>query len=1010
MGLKTAMLEALYNEILSNSNTYYYFLGRSLPWSYTDEIEEPFNSARYENLTRSECVFMKKVNLADISFIVKRYDWSPRIFDQYDDCLGEYVTHPDCSISAGEGNFNNKIIANDSFDASKIPLGSLVSGPGIATGARVIAVSADEIAVSLPHTSTFEGITLTFTNVAYSGASSLEQAEFYCVTSDLNVYKCISNNNNAISTVKPYGATFNLLKMEDGYIWKYMYTISTSFVNKFVTPTDIPVTTALSNQYYSRGSINSVTSLSYGSGYVGASLIVNGDGRLKDNPLMILSANIDNEGTDYDHLNPPLIEFQDPFLDVEIFLTETEYSLGTKVKVLDSSLIYEVISPGTTGNFYPNHTSDDLVVNGTTVLKFVGKTLKGNAVVDEDGKLINVILNGMIGYVNLSNQGSGYSTDKPPVVTFTSGNAKAVAEVVDGKVTRIKITDRGVNYSSQTSVIIEPPHSGKMVQVDVINGGEYTSIPSVIITSPNDGNPATAESVMEINAVSIVDGGSGWSVGDTFNIKLNDTNSTSAICEVANVIDGSVTQINIVDSGLYDQIDPLTNLLEIDAIKVVSENGTGLKVSTTLAVKILRLTNVGNGYSYEDLVGGFIPVMIEPGISDALANGVADVIRAGDVTATANATIFYGWGYSTTPQVLIDSDNKTASISIVAQKTSADIRPIVNNGQITGVIINDPGIGYTAATIEVDATSFVDEAVLIPNLSLGDLDTRQSNVELLAIPGTIDSIVIINPGSNYSSGSVSVTIEGDGTGCTIDLSDIKIEDGAIKQIIVTNPGRNYTYANVIINGGDGVVSPAYARAVISPIKGHGSNAVRELCAQGISFTTSFTLERNQGIKVDNEYRQLGIIRNPLKFNSLERYTALNGSTCYNVTAPFNLDYIKNDDLLWTSPSTSANKFRVISIPSNQTSASKSILILSLGSAVLDINDQLFYKIDQFLQQNTDRGYAFENDEGFWESVVVEGIIKPNIDKYSGEMMLIDNRASFQPTSRQNIAVKTAIRL
>ena len=66
---------------------------------------------------------------------------------------------------------------------------------------------------------------------------------FYVVTSDYNVYKVISNNNGAQSTVMPTGTSTNILTTTDGYKWKFMYSISASDVIKFVTSDFIPVKT-----------------------------------------------------------------------------------------------------------------------------------------------------------------------------------------------------------------------------------------------------------------------------------------------------------------------------------------------------------------------------------------------------------------------------------------------------------------------------------------------------------------------------------------------------------------------------------------------------------------------------------------------------------------------------------------------------------------------------------------------------------------------------------------------
>jgi len=51
----------------------------------------------------------------------------------------------------------------------------------------------------------------------------------YVMTSARNVYKCLSNNNSALSTVEPtgdYTSSNGNIATSDGYIWKYMYNIT----------------------------------------------------------------------------------------------------------------------------------------------------------------------------------------------------------------------------------------------------------------------------------------------------------------------------------------------------------------------------------------------------------------------------------------------------------------------------------------------------------------------------------------------------------------------------------------------------------------------------------------------------------------------------------------------------------------------------------------------------------------------------------------------------------------
>lgn len=63
---------------------------------------------------------------------------------------------------------------------------------------------------------------------------------FYVLTEDFNVYKCLWNNENSESLYAPTGTGVDLIKTADGYIWKYLYTIRPELVD-FITNDYMPV-------------------------------------------------------------------------------------------------------------------------------------------------------------------------------------------------------------------------------------------------------------------------------------------------------------------------------------------------------------------------------------------------------------------------------------------------------------------------------------------------------------------------------------------------------------------------------------------------------------------------------------------------------------------------------------------------------------------------------------------------------------------------------------------------
>ena len=81
------------------------------------------------------------------------------------------------------------------------------------------------------------------TITANSGATSLADATFYVLSSANHVYKCLSNNGNAASTVEPTGTSTSILTTGDSYKWKYMYSLTASEQTNFLSTDFMHVST-----------------------------------------------------------------------------------------------------------------------------------------------------------------------------------------------------------------------------------------------------------------------------------------------------------------------------------------------------------------------------------------------------------------------------------------------------------------------------------------------------------------------------------------------------------------------------------------------------------------------------------------------------------------------------------------------------------------------------------------------------------------------------------------------
>ena len=113
-----------------------------------------------------------------------------------------------------------------------------------------------------------------------SDDSAIYDKAFYIVTSEYKVYKCISSPGTQ-STVEPTHINTDPTAESDTYKWKYMYTVSVTDAEKFLTISYLPVRTepTVSTSTGGNGGSESVTvTLTAANEYIVAGMLVTGSG------------------------------------------------------------------------------------------------------------------------------------------------------------------------------------------------------------------------------------------------------------------------------------------------------------------------------------------------------------------------------------------------------------------------------------------------------------------------------------------------------------------------------------------------------------------------------------------------------------------------------------------------------------------------------------------------------------------------------------------------------------
>ena len=174
-----------------------------------------------------------------------------------------------------------------------------------------------------------------------------------------------------------------------------------------------------------------------------------------------------------------------------------------------------------------------------------------------------------------------------------------------------------------------------------------------------------------------------------------------------------------------------------------------------------------------------------------------------------------------------------------------------------------------------------------------------------AVDGAIDTILISDAGSGYSINTIYYApILGDGTG---GIAKITTEGtGAVDKVEIENPGTGYTYGTVALKTGTGTgaggnaygmfsddtlstpetIGPTARGAlevIIPPAGGHGANLAQELNGKRVMVNVRLTYAEGSGdFPVDNDFRRIGLIKDPLQWGSTNYATANTLSGVYAV--------------------------------------------------------------------------------------------------------------------------------
>ena len=407
--------------------------------------------------------------------------------------------------------------------------------------------------------------------------------------------------------------------------------------------------------------------------------------------------------------------------------------------------------------------------------------------------------------------------------------------------------------------------------------------------------------------------------------------------------------------------------------------------------------------------------------NNASANSTVE--PTGDYT-TSNGNIATSDGYIWKYMFNVKPSNKfltadwaPAPTSITTLDYGTNTTGVVD-GELTTIVVTANGSNYReASNIRLDGFTSGQTTVRLANASLtraifsiGSL----ANLANLTITGTgipadtyissianTTGIITLSSATTGAGGNANniviqtrVYIDGDGTGAVasavISNTDVNVTaaNANIAKVTVTTIGTDYSRANAYIYGSG---SGSQTRVILPPKYGHGYNSAKELNANNVMIAVRIGEQdstENGLISVDTSFRQVGLLRNPHKYGSLNPVETANANSVISQTTDLSivagLSYTLNEYVYQGASSNSATAYGFVNAQSsNEVRLTKVKGTFSAGLALIGATSGV--------------------------SRTVTTVSNPEFQPYSGDMLYIENAVKTDRSDGQAENIKLVVR-
>ena len=312
-----------------------------------------------------------------------------------------------------------------------------------------------------------------------------------------------------------------------------------------------------------------------------------------------------------------------------------------------------------------------------------------------------------------------------------------------------------------------------------------------------------------------------------------------------------------------------------------------------------------------------------------------------------------------------------------------------------------------------------------------------------ATSGELKIVTITNRGVGLGTANTTYTqvpIKGDGTGAeaTVAINN----NSKVESVTISSGGSGYTFGTVDLEGGNvptGTTSPVF-NVIIPPQGGHGADIYRELGARNTLLYSRIENDtENPDFITGNEFARVGIVQNPDAYDSTSTLTLDKSSAVYA---------LKLSGIGYSAATFDADALITQTVGLGSTSVGRVISYDQTTGVLKYWQDRTlagFNTSGQSFTQNTDPTYGFHlnrftaspTSDGSFNiiggsttlaiqtsftglSTVInsrtyylgqsftEGVSQPEVKKYSGNIIYVDNRASITRSANQKEDIKVIL--